>query len=265
MPDEADPALEGPPRARFSDRLTAFMLDAVLFSSGYFLTAIAALAAGGEGSGFLRLWLLLWGALFIAYHAWYSADGRRTLGKRALGLQISLLDGQLPDLKTSLLRSAGYLLSSTFLCVGFLWALRGGRAWHDLLAGTWVVEAEARSPMTRKASTAVAWAAALLIAGFWFFSVVIAPSMARGALIAHGQKGVKSVVYLETKFKAAKGAYTADKAELFKFSDEAAQIAKDLPGYIDMATLRLELGPAGLVVEAAALDEKRTLLRAESP
>lgn len=247
---------EKAPPARFADRLSAFLIDAAPFSTGYFLSV----AFLGSHPG----WALLWTTLFIAYHGYYAADDRRTLGKRALGLQVVTTDDELPNLPIAFTRAAAYLLSSLFLCVGFLWALKGGRAWHDHLAGTWVAQVDERSEMTRRASTVFAWVAALLIAGVWFFTVVIGPSMARGALIAHGEKGVKSVVYLETKFKAAKGAYTADKAELFKFSEEAAQIARELPGYIDLATLRLEVGPGGLLVEASALDEKRTLLRAEA-
>ena len=255
---------EKAPPARFADRLNAFLLDAAPFSVGYFLTGILLVRSLGPTPfpGFYPGWMLLWAGGFIAYHGYFAADGRRTLGKRALGLQVVTNDDELPNLRIAFIRAAAYAASSLFLCAGFLWALKGGRAWHDLLAGTWVAQVDERSDMTLRASTVVAWAAALLIAAVWFFSVVIGPSMARGTLIAHGQKGVKSVVYLETKYKAAKGAYTSDAAELFKSSEEAAAISKELPLYIDLATLRLEVGPEGLVVEAAALDEKRTVLRA---
>ena len=255
---------EKAPPARFADRFNAFLLDASLFSAGYFLTATAAVAARGAvpGPAFFTAWILLWTALFIAYHAWYSADDRRTLGKRLLGIQVVTVDDELPNLRISLIRAVAYLPSSLFFFAGFLWALKGGRAWHDRIAGTWVAQVDERSDMSKRASAVVAGLLAVVLVGAWFVIVVIGPSMARGSLIAHGEKGVKSVVYLEGKYRAAKGAYTADPEELFKSSEEAAQIAKELPLYIDMATLKIQAGPEGLVIEASALDEKRTVLTA---
>ncbi|TBR25882.1 RDD family protein [bacterium] len=258
---------EKAPPARFVDRLNAFLLDASLFSCGYFLSAVVlvALRPPEPFPRFYPVWMLLWTALLIAYHAYFAADDRRTLGKRLLGLQVVTTDDELPNLRISLVRALAYIPSSLFFFAGFLWALWGGRAWHDHIAGTWVAQVDERSAMTRRASAVVGGVAALVLVGAWFVMVVIGPSMARGKLIAHGEKGVKSVVYLETKFKAAKGAYTADPAELFALSDEAAQIAKELPLYIDMTTLILTAGPEGLAVEASALDEKRTVLRAAVP
>lgn len=256
---------EKAPPARFADRFNAFLLDASLFSSGYFLSAfVAAFVFGGEPfRGFFPAWILLWTALFIAYHAYYAADDRRTLGKRLLGIQVVTVDDELPNLKISLTRAIAYLPSSLFFFAGFLWALKGGRAWHDHISGTWVAQVDERSKMTQRMNTVVAGLLALLLVAGWFVIVVIGPSMARGKLIAHGEKGVKSVIYLEGKYRAANGVYTADPEELFKSSEEAAQIAKELPLYIDMATLKIQAGPEGLVVEASALDEKRTVLTAQ--
>ena len=259
---------EKAPPARFSDRLNAFLLDAAPFSCAYVVGAVLLVRAGGQEPfpRFTVLWMLLWTGSLIAYHGYYSADGRRTLGKRALGLQVVTIDDELPNLRIALTRAAAYAPSSLFFCAGFLWALTNdGRAWHDLMAGTWVAETEPRSRVTRNASTAAAWVLGLLLVAAWFGIVVISPSMASGSLIARGEKGVKSVVYLENKYRRATGAYTADPAALFKFSDEAAQIARELPLYIDPASLRLKLGPEGLAVEAAALDEKRTMLTAALP
>jgi uncharacterized RDD family membrane protein YckC len=66
-----------------------------------------------------------------------------TLGKRLLGLRLVGPDGARPTLARSVVRTALVGLSAALLGLGVLLALftRSGRALHDLLARTWVVEA----------------------------------------------------------------------------------------------------------------------------
>jgi uncharacterized RDD family membrane protein YckC len=65
-----------------------------------------------------------------------------TLGKRLLGLRVVGPDGARPSLARSAARSALAAVSAALLGLGVLLALftRSGRALHDLLARTWVVE-----------------------------------------------------------------------------------------------------------------------------
>jgi uncharacterized RDD family membrane protein YckC len=67
-----------------------------------------------------------------------------TLGKRLVGLRIVGPDGERPTLARSAARSALAVLSAAALGLGFLLALftPTGRALHDLLARTWVVDAQ---------------------------------------------------------------------------------------------------------------------------
>jgi uncharacterized RDD family membrane protein YckC len=67
-----------------------------------------------------------------------------TLGKRLLGLRVVGPDGARPTLARSAARSALALASAAALGLGFLLALftASGRALHDLLARTWVVDAQ---------------------------------------------------------------------------------------------------------------------------
>lgn len=65
-----------------------------------------------------------------------------TLGKRVLGLEVVGNDGRRPSPRRAVARAALTLLSFALLGLGCLLALftRSGRALHDLLAGTVVVE-----------------------------------------------------------------------------------------------------------------------------
>jgi len=67
-------------------------------------------------------------------------------GKLLLGLAVVGPDGRCPGLVRALVRElAGRPLAALPLGLGYFWALRGGRGWHDLLAGTRVVRAGSRN------------------------------------------------------------------------------------------------------------------------
>jgi uncharacterized RDD family membrane protein YckC len=71
------------------------------------------------------------------------ALGGATLGKRVLGIRVIGPDGAPPSPARSGIRTALALLSAGLLGLGFVLALftRSGRALHDFLARTWVVNA----------------------------------------------------------------------------------------------------------------------------
>jgi resuscitation-promoting factor RpfA len=81
--------------------------------------------------------------LLLVYHTLCHALAGATLGKRLLGLRVAGPDGRRPSLARSAARAALSAVSVAALGLGLLLALftLSGRALHDLLAGTWVVEA----------------------------------------------------------------------------------------------------------------------------
>lgn len=263
-----DSPLPAPP-ARFSDRLNAFLLDAGLFSSGYFLSASAVLRAMNDReppAHFYAVWVALWSALFVLYHAVLSSDGRQSVGKQAFGLAVTTLDGEDVGFGAALLRACGYALSCAPLDAGFLWALRGdGRAWHDLLAGTRVVEIEPQTPRRRLLSACAAWGLALVLAASTFFLVVVAPGLARMKLLARARVGLRSLAYEEEQYKKARGVYTADVDELLRASPDSAKIGRSVSFYLNRATIRITADRGAYTIEAQALDQERTPMRVSGP
>jgi uncharacterized RDD family membrane protein YckC len=84
--------------------------------------------------------------LFGVYHALSHGLSGATLGKRLLGLRVVCRDGRRPGLGRAALRAFLALVSVAALGLGVVLALftRSGRALHDLLARTWVVETSRR-------------------------------------------------------------------------------------------------------------------------
>lgn len=258
------------PSARFSARLNAFVVDASLFAAGYLASALALGAARGAapaGPAFAGAWLAAWAAAFVFYHAYFGAEGRQTVGKRAFGIAVRTCDGAAAGLGASLARTLGYALSSLLLNLGFLWALKGhGRAWHDLLAGTRVVEISPRGDAFRTASAAASWLLAVFMAVSWVAVVVVGPGLARMRLLASARTGLKSLAYLQEEHKRTAGAYTDDLGVLTGGpSPEAAEVRRALGLHLNVDTIRLSVGEGSYAIEAEAHDERRTVLRLEGP
>lgn len=119
--------------ADIGTRFLALVID------GFILGLITALLFGagrevGGGIGFFVSFLYNW-------YFWTRQDGQ-TPGKRMLGIRVVRQDGMpLRDVDAAI-RYVGYAVNNLFF-LGWLWAGvdKDGRGWHDLLAGTIVVNA----------------------------------------------------------------------------------------------------------------------------
>jgi uncharacterized RDD family membrane protein YckC len=143
-------------RARGWKRALAWALDGLPFAiAGFYLSR--ALLGGASAPADLgtaldllsreRAILLPLAAFLVVLAAVYATLAHAlmgaTLGKRALGVRVVSRHGTRPSLARAAIRSTVALVSAAVLGLGFLLALftRSGRALHDLVAGTYVVEA----------------------------------------------------------------------------------------------------------------------------
>jgi uncharacterized RDD family membrane protein YckC len=131
--------------AGFGRRLGAILIDFVLLAA-----AMAALGWLGlpvyqrvdyNAFGMVIVVLLLW--LYFALLE--SSRLQATLGKRALAIKVTTLDGGRIGFWRATLRTVAKYLSAVILMIGFIMAgfTRRRQALHDLIAGTLVVD---RSP-----------------------------------------------------------------------------------------------------------------------
>lgn len=132
--------------AGFWKRFAAYLIDQVVLSIGMFAVAfvIAILVAirGGDPeriSGMFEVggWFVSW--LYFALME--SSYRQATLGKMALGIQVTDLHGQPIGFGRATGRYFGKILSGLLLCVGFIMIAFTPKkqGLHDILAGTLVV------------------------------------------------------------------------------------------------------------------------------
>jgi len=133
---QADHRSDGPvPYAGFWKRAGAYVIDYIILM---ILIRVAAMAIGPKG-GLLALVLPLAGCLY--YVLLESSSLQATLGKKALDLKVTDLNGERIGFGRALGRLFGHILSFLFLGIGFAMAVFTERrqTLHDKMAGTLVV------------------------------------------------------------------------------------------------------------------------------
>jgi uncharacterized RDD family membrane protein YckC len=125
------------PRAAFLDRLAAFALDVILI---VIVVQVLDFDRQGARAGFL---------LALAYHVTFWTLKGTTLGGIICQLRVVRVDGAPVRLPDALVRGLTGIFSLAVLGLGFLWILKDPerQAWHDRVAGTYVVKVPRNWPL----------------------------------------------------------------------------------------------------------------------
>jgi uncharacterized RDD family membrane protein YckC len=142
----------------FWRRCLAFLIDQIILYSIYlvfFLMGLLSYAFGHLAQGDLfppgvspnmGSWfmILYWGAVVIVtalYFTCFVAVTGQTPGKMVLGLKVVPVEDGIMTFGMAFLRWVGYIASSFFFYLGFVWIAFDPRkqGWHDKIAGTVVV------------------------------------------------------------------------------------------------------------------------------
>jgi uncharacterized RDD family membrane protein YckC len=143
------------PGVRFAPhgpRLVAYIVDVIII--GIVITVLTVVftailvgaatsdnAGAAIGSAFLLVFFVL--LISLAYFPWFWARGGQTPGLRMFHLRVVRdADGGPVSGGQAVMRLIGYWIDSIVFYIGFAWILvdKRRRGWHDLLAGTCVIE-----------------------------------------------------------------------------------------------------------------------------
>ncbi|MGW0362420.1 RDD family protein [Streptomyces sp. NPDC002990] len=162
-----DPLAGMPPLADFGKRLAARLIDLLIIAVPLFLIQLAfgtrrytvetdrgddfteVITESYRGSGLLMTLISI--VAYVGYDWWFTKKNGRTVGKRAMGLRVAMLnDGSVPDSKAALTRAA-VLWLPTLICCFCLWPIAiivsilvdkpYKQGLHDKVAKTVVVQA----------------------------------------------------------------------------------------------------------------------------
>lgn len=121
------------PRAMFIDRFAAFALDLILVSIVL------------EFIDYDRFWFLA----MLAYHITFWTLKGTTVGGIICNLRVTRIDGAPLRFVDALIRGLASIFSLAVLGIGCLWILKDPerQAWHDIIAGTYVVKVPRNFPL----------------------------------------------------------------------------------------------------------------------
>ncbi len=253
--------------ADFSERALAFALDAGLFAVAWALTVKATAPdlpidanPKGDVAG------LLWAAMFLAYQAWFSSDGRVSFGKSMLGLRVAD-DGDQPlDLVRAIIRSLGYFFSQFFIA-GFLWAIfdRQGRALHDLPIGSRVVSDRPLAGGRRLAFRFAAGLMLVVFAGHWSWQNIYRSRYERIMTVNYARAGLQEYVMLQKEYKRAHGRYADSAFALATVSIDPEGFLRDGVALYDQGRVAITADRTHFVIVARANDVDKTLVAVSGP
>lgn len=253
---DADAAREETPAHR-APRLLAFIIDMTPF-----LLALIFSQLTRPGAIFLPPLIALF---YVSYHTVSLALWGKTLGKRMFGLKVIDARGAHPSWGRASARTFGYLLSSLPFNIGFLWSWGDsqGRAWHDYLAKTWVVQAHPWSAAARRSQTVLAWLAGFAFVNLWLFSLIGVPKYLEATLVAEARNGLRQIAAMEESYHQIHGRYTDDMSQLGSLGGDDSAFAMALLKIFDTQDFKIELTEDGYRIQARALDLRRTLVQHE--
>jgi uncharacterized RDD family membrane protein YckC len=137
----------------FGRRLVATLWDGLLIFFLSFMLIIAIAFIEIFAASFMRdrelpiTQLTFWTGIFLSllYYVGMWTSSGQTVGKSTLGIKIVGKNGKPLPVGRAFLRWIGFIISGAVFSLGFLWIefSKQRRGWHDILAGSYVVDADA--------------------------------------------------------------------------------------------------------------------------
>lgn len=256
------------PAAKLTDRFLAFLVDFVPFYAGFvgsLYVLVVKLAKLPPTPQTLARQALLWTVLWLLYHALGNASGA-TLGKRLFGLRVEGLDGGRLGLGRAFVRAAAYLLSLP-LNLGFLWSLvhPDSRTWHDLVAGSRVVEARPKSQGEALLAAVLSVAALAALVLFPAWAAFSRPTPHDLDAVRKAEEGLRILAAVQEAYKAEHGRYTPKLADLAAASGDVTAFKTAMGELFDPDGFVIETGGGGYVIRGRARDRRRTAVEVSGP
>ena len=132
----------------FWRRFVAYVIDNILLSVVFWLLILVLGGIGGDGGVFGAYTLAAIGWL-LYYAAMESSSNQATVGKMALGIKVTDLEGNRISFGRALGRNLAKIISVLIFYIGFIMAAFTAKkqALHDMIANTLVVKKGSTTPM----------------------------------------------------------------------------------------------------------------------
>jgi uncharacterized RDD family membrane protein YckC len=125
-------------------RLVAYVIDILVQGALSLVVFLVTIVATAAFPPLFILGIVGWFAIAVAYFPYFWARSGQTPGMQVMRIKVVRdADGGPVTPGEAILRLVGYWVSGFVLYLGFIWIFidKRRRGWHDLIAGTVVIEA----------------------------------------------------------------------------------------------------------------------------
>jgi uncharacterized RDD family membrane protein YckC len=265
---DTDPAAEISP-AKITDRFLAFFTDLALFMVGYYLALNLLINRLALFPNTALVWdrtLIVFVCLYTLYQSVGNALGA-TLGKRMFGIRVVGREGNGLGIRRSILRALCYFLSMPLMNLGFLWSLfqKDSRTWHDLIAGSYVIEPEGKTRVAALGSAALSFSLVLAIFTGGFILAIRAETSEDRQAIAKAREGLKVLSAIEASYHARYGHYTDSLQDLARESGDVKQFREAMENIFDTEGFFFQATDKKYILRARAKDRRKTVVTLQGP
>jgi uncharacterized RDD family membrane protein YckC len=134
--------------AGFWRRFAAWLIDNILLSIVFWLVVLILAGIGGDGGAAIGYLIGVVG-IFLYFAYMESSERQATVGKIALGIEVTDLNGQRVSFGKALGRNLAKIVSALIIYIGYIMAAftEKKQALHDIMASTLVVKKGSTAPV----------------------------------------------------------------------------------------------------------------------
>ncbi len=248
--------------AGFNERFLAYLIDTLPFVFLHSYTFTYAIKYGyiTYSSDIEAKWKWLWIILFIIYEVIFTSGGRRTLGKKIMGIKVISKDGNNLSLFKAFIRVIGYFISSYTLNFGYIVALfnRKRISLHDFLSSSMVIKTKEKSPFIEGLILVVSWSCLAFLIANWANRTILQLTPAERAQIQQARRTLAKLAKLEEIHYAKYGFYTNDIKRLAELTGNVKAVRYELSKTLAENSLEIASDGKTFIISARAKNWRKT-------
>ncbi len=248
--------------AGFNERFLAYIIDTFPFVFlNYFTLSIAVKNNYVLYSDSLATkWKIAWLFLFILYETIFTSGGRRTVGKKILGIKVIHKNGGSLTILQAFLRVIGYFISSFTINLGYLMSLfnKNKRALHDFMASSIVVRTSQKTPFLDGLILVISWVCLAFLVANWLNRTVLALTPSEQKQINEARRTLLKLAKLEEIHYRKYGFYTNDLKRLAELTGNINAVRYEIAKTLSSGSLEIASDGKSFIIQAKAKNWRKT-------
>lgn len=248
--------------AGFNERFLAYLIDTLPFVFLHSFTLTFAIKNNYiiYNPSIEKIWKIIWIALFIIYEIIFTYGGRRTLGKKIIGIKVIDKNGKDVNIAKALIRVIGYFISAYTLNLGYIIAAfnRQRITFHDLIASTRVIRTKEKSDFMHGFILVVSWSLMAFFVANWANRTILKITPSEQKQINEAKRTLMKLSQLEEIHYRKFGFYTNDIKRLAELTGNTKAVRYEISKTITEGSLELASNGKMYIITAKAKNWRKT-------